>query len=163
MINIEEITKQGIGQYWQIHFEYLCRDIFPFSTLGQPIDDEDIEYFRGQEYRGVIEKYMDREHDRAHLIYFLRDSVRIGCAQYVTYKSEDGKCFLMDFWVFPQFRGEGTGCKCYEVLADYVKADGAKYFEINVSNERNHNFWLNIGFVDNGVDEYEEPLMKLIF
>ena len=163
MISIEEITRDGIEHYWQIHFEYLMRDIFPYSTLGEPIDEEDIEYFESREYRDVIEKYMDREPDKAHLIYFCRDNARIGCAQYVTYKSEDGKCFLMEFWVFPEFRGEGTGHDCYAALAEYVKADGAGYFEINVSNERNRNFWLDIGFTDDGVDEYEQPLMKLVF
>ncbi len=31
---------------------------------------------------------------------------------------------------------------------------GAKYFELNVSNKRNMNFWLKQGFNFNGIDDY---------
>ncbi len=103
---------------------------------------------------------MEREQNQAHMIYFLEGDVRIGCAQYVTYKSEDGKCFLMDFWVFPAYRGNGTGHNCYRCLRDYVKKEEAAYFEINVTNEKNHHFWESNGFEDAGKDEREVPLMR---
>lgn len=161
MIIIKEISKDNIEEYWTLHWEYLNRDIFPYETLVAESDSEDREYFRSEQYRGTMEKYMDREPDKAHFIYFYQDDMRIGGAQYVTYKSEDGKCFLMDYWVFPEYRGNGTGHRCYSSLRDYVKKDSATYIEINVSNEQNHRFWSGIGFVDDGFDEWGAPLMRL--
>lgn len=38
---------------------------------------------------------------------------------------EDRKCFILDFWFFPEFRGYGTGCNCFAALDDYAGADGA--------------------------------------
>lgn len=159
-ISIEEIPREKIDEFWDLHWEYLNRDIFPFESLCPASDEEDKEYFKGEEYRGTMESYMKREPDKAHMIYFVKENVRIGCAEYVTYKSEDGKCFLMDFWVFPDYRGNGMGHACYECLRDYVVKDGATYFEINVSNEKNQNFWKSNGFFDAGVDEWGMPLMK---
>lgn len=67
----------------------------------------------------------------------------------------------MDFWVLPKYRGNKTGHECYYALMNYIRNDSVKYFEINVSNERSHNFWTSIGFIDDGFDEWGEPLMKL--
>lgn len=161
-IEIEEVVKENIAEFWDLHWEYLNRDIFPYETLCTPSDEEDREYFHGREYRGVMEGYMEREPDKAHMIYFCRDGRRIGCCEYVTYKSEDGKCFLMDFWVFPKFRGSGIGRACFATLKKYAELDGAKYFQINISNEKNRNFWMKQGFTDAGQDEWGEPLMELL-
>lgn len=159
MITIEEIAKKDLASYWPLHWAYLNRDIFPHITLSAPADDEDRAYFSGPEYRGTLERFMDRTPDTAHMVYFVQEGRRIGCAQYVTYKSEDGKCLLMDFWVFPEFRGGGQGHECFYALSAHVASDGASYFEINVSNERNHRFWQGLGFTDSGHDEHGQPLM----
>ncbi len=74
---------------------------------------------------------MLRERDQHHMVYFLRGGERIGAAQYNTYQSEDGKCFILDFWVFPPYRGNGTGHACFAALEAYTRADGAAYYEIN--------------------------------
>jgi ribosomal protein S18 acetylase RimI-like enzyme len=95
------------------------------------------------------------------MIYFIRDGVRVGAAQYNTYQSEDGKCFVLDFWVFPEFRGNGTGHYCFEALRRYTAADGALYYEINCDRENAQRFWKSLGFTDCGVDEYDMPLMQL--
>ena len=84
---------------------------------------------------------------------------RIGAAQYNTYQNEDGKCFVLDLWVFPQFRGNGTGHRCFEALERYTKLDGAVYYELNSTKENAIRFWKSLGFVENGVDEYEMPVM----
>lgn len=152
LIEIQEIDKQHINEFWDLHWKYINKDLFS--------EKEDSEYFRSEEYRGAIKRLMQRETDRAHLIYFLEKGVRVGCCQFVTYKSEDGKCFILDYWVFEQFRGKGVGHRCFLSLCQYVKADGAKYFEINAPNERSRSFWKSLGFFENGVDEYGELLMK---
>ncbi len=158
MIGIEEIQKKDIDAFWALHWEYLNRDVFDADDT-----EEDRAYFLSEAYRGTIAWFMDRIHDKIHLAYFVRDGVRIGCAQYVTYKSEDGKCFILDFWVFPEYRGNGTGHRCFEAFSQYAKEDGAVYFAINIAGERAHNFWKSLGFEDDGIDEHGAPLMKKVF
>ena len=151
-IEIEEIPVERIDEFWEIHLKYLVDD-------GIIDDDEDREYFASGEYRDVIKAHMMRDVDKHHMIYFVRDGVRIGAAQYNTYKSEDGKCFVLDYWVFPQYRGNGVGHRCFEALERYTKSDGAVYYEINCTKENAMRFWKSLGFVDGGVDEYDMPLM----
>ena len=151
MITIEEIPVERIDDFWEIHIKYLVED-------GIIDDPEDIEYFSGDEYRSIIKEHMLRETDRHHMVYFTTDNKRIGAAQYNTYQSEDGKCFILDFWVFPEYRGNGTGHKCFEALMEYTKADGASYYEINSTKEDSIRFWKSLGFTENGMDEYDMPL-----
>lgn len=152
MIVIEEISVDRIEDFWKIHYEYLLRD--EIIT-----DEEDEEYFQSEEYRGIIKMHMLREKDKHHMIYFVENEKRIGAAQYNTYQSEEGKCFILDFWVFPEYRGNGMGHRCFETLERYTKEDGALYYEINCEKENAHRFWLSNGFVDAGVDEYEMRVM----
>ena len=152
MISIEEIPVEKIDEFWERHIRYLTDD-------GIITDEEDIAYFEGEEYRGILKEHMIRSTDRQHMVYFIRDGERIGAASYCTYQSEDGKCFILDYWVFPGFRGNGTGHRCFEALEQYTKADGAKYYELNSTKEDAVRFWKSMGFVENGVDEYDMPLL----
>ena len=150
MIRIEEIPVDRIDDFWTIHMNYLVKD-------GIIDDLEDIEYFSGDEYRSIIKDHMLRENDKHHMVYFISEDKRIGAAQYNTYQSEDGKCFILDFWVFPEYRGNGNGHKCFDTLEKYTKADGAVYYEINSTKEDSIRFWKSIGFVESGRDEYNMP------
>jgi len=152
MICIEEIPLSRIDEFWAIHFPYLIND-------GIIEDEEDKAYFSGPEYRDVIAAHMAREQDRHHMVYFVEAGIRVGAAQYCTYKSEDGKCFILDFWVFPEFRGGGMGHRCFAAFEGYAKADGAAYYELNVSKENSARFWASLGFRDSGVDEWGMRLM----
>ena len=152
MIIIEEIPVERINEFWEIHINYLIDD-------GIISDEEDIAYFTGKEYRGILEDHMIRSTDKQHMVYFCRDGERIGAASYCTYQSEDGKCFILDYWVFPQFRGNGTGHRCFEALEQYTKADGAQYYELNSTKENSIRFWKSMGFVENGKDEYDMLLL----
>ncbi|MGN1000054.1 MAG: GNAT family N-acetyltransferase [Faecousia sp.] len=152
MFQIEEIPVERIDEFWEIHIRYLLDD-------GLIDDEEDEEYFRSAQYRDLIKAHMLRPVDKHHMVYFVRDSVRIGAAQYNTYQSEDGKCFILDYWVFPEYRGGGTGHQCFEALEAYTKADGAVYYELNWNKEDAHRFWKSLGFTDHGADEYGMPLM----
>ncbi|AIN93890.1 GNAT family N-acetyltransferase [Treponema putidum] len=152
MIEIEEIPITDISEFWSLHITYLVDD----SIIT---DKEDIDYFTGEEYRGILESHMIRNTDKQHMVYFLRDGVRIGAASYCIYQSEDGKCFILDFWVFPEYRGNGTGYLCFEALEQYTKSDGSIYYELNCSKEDSIRFWKSLGFIENGKDEYDMPLM----
>lgn len=151
MISIEEIPISEIDEFWDLHIKYLIED----EIIS---DEEDIEYFRGDEYRGILEKHMSREADRHHMVYFRENNRRIGAASYCIYHQEDGKCFIMDFWVFPESRGTGTGHRCYKALEQYTIKDGARYFELNSTKENSIRFWKSLGYTDNGKDEFDMPL-----
>ena len=151
MIEIEEIPIDQLNSFWDIHFRYLIDD-------GIIDDQEDREYFSGAEYRGILTEHMKRETDRHHIIYFCRGGVRIGAASFCTYQSEGGKCFILDFWVFPPYRGNGTGHCCFAALEQYTKADGAVWYELNSTKENSVRFWKSLGFTENGNDEYDMPL-----
>ncbi len=152
MIRIEEIPIEKLEEFWDVHIRYLVED-------GIISDEEDIAYFKGPEYRGILKDHMARSEDRHHMVYFTEDGARIGAASYCTYQSEDGQCFILDFWVFPAFRGNGTGHRCFEALRQYTKADGAAYYELNSTKEDSVRFWKSLGFVDNGRDAYDMPLL----
>ena len=152
MVVIEEIPVNGLDEFWDAHIRYLVED-------GIISDEEDIEYFTGNEYREILKEHMLRETDRHHMVWFVRETPRIGAASFCTYRSEGGKCFILDFWVFPGFRGNGTGHRCFEALRKYAEADGALYYEINSEKEDSVRFWKSLGFTENGRDEYDMPLM----
>lgn len=149
MIKIEEIPVERIDEFWDIHIRYLIDDEIITD------EEEDIDYFKGEEYRGILKSHMLRDVDRHHMVYFVQDEQRIGAASYCTYQSEDRKCFILDYWVFPEYRGNGTGHRCFEALEQYTKMDGAKYYEINSTKENSIRFWKSLGFVENGKDEYD--------
>lgn len=147
MIKIEEIPVENIEDFWKIHIQYLMDD----EIIS---DEEDIAYFSGSEYRDTLLEHMRRDFDQHHMIYFLKDDTRVGAAQYTTYQSEDGKCFILDYWVFPKYRGTGTGHECFYAFEEYTKADGALYYELNSEKENSIHFWKSLGFVEDGVDEW---------
>ncbi|MDE7440384.1 MAG: GNAT family N-acetyltransferase [Clostridia bacterium] len=150
MISIDEIELDQINTFWDEHIRYLVED--------EIICDDDFEYFISDEYRGVIAQHIMRNFDKHHLIYFIEDGRKIGACSYCIYQSEEGKCFILDFWVFPEFRGNGMGHRCFKTLEDYTKAEGATYYELNSAKENSIRFWLSNGFVENGTDEYGEKL-----
>ena len=107
-------------------------------------------------------KIHSRPQDRCYYLFFHRDGQDIGFAMPVIFTSEDGKCFIMEYCVYPEFRGNGTGKECARVLLDWAKENGALYAELNHgSNEWRRHFWETVGFIENGADEWGEPLMIL--
>ena len=151
MIELEEINIKEIEEFWKLHIAYLVDD-------GIIRDPEDIEYFKSDEYRNVIKAHMVRDKDKHHLIYFMEDGKRIGAASYCIYKSEDCKCFILDYWIFEEYRNNNLGHLCFEKLEEVTKRDGATYYEINSLKEDSIRFWKSLGFVENGIDEYGEKL-----
>ncbi len=153
MLSIKEIQVEEIETFWEAHFEYLIRD-------GIITDLDDKEYFKGQEYRSAIMEHMQRKKDVHHLVYFMEAGRKIGAASYCTYQSEDGKCFILDYWIFPPFRSRGYGHKCFELLQRYTEKNGATYYELNCDGREDRmRFWKSNGFREKGMDEYGVPLL----
>lgn len=152
----EAFAEKDIEKFWiQLHI-YHKRDIFPDP------ENEDREYFlNDSQYRAHIELLHARETDRSRYLFFCRDGEDIGFALAVVYGSEDGKCFLLEFCVFPEHRGKGTGTECAEAFLCWARGEGAKYAELNFGTVQRQRFWSRLGFVRNGCDEWGEPLMIL--
>ena len=152
----EAIRSTDVTAFWEQLRIYHKRDIFPNP------DSEDLEYFLGTEYHDHMMKIHSRPQDRCYYLFFHRDGQDIGFAMPVIFTSEDGKCFIMEYCVYPEFRGNGTGKECAKVLLNWAEENGALYAELNHgSNERRQHFWESVGFVENGADEWGEPLMIL--
>ena len=152
----ETVTEYDVAVFWEQLHIYHKRDIFPNP------DSEDLEYFLGSEYYDHMMKIHSRPQDRCYFLFFHRDRQDIGFAMPVIYTTEDGKCFIMEFCVYPEFRGNGTGKECARILLDWAKENGALYAELNHgSNERRRHFWETVGFIENGADEWGEALMIL--
>ncbi len=156
-ITIREVTaEKDVAIFWEQLYAYFKRDIFPNPNA------EEREYFLGNEYRNAIREIHSREQDKCHFLFFYRNGRNIGFAMSVIYTSEDGKCFILEFCVYPEYRGNGTGKECAKELLCWAKENGARYAELNYGgDERRLRFWKSRGFVENGVDEYGEPLMIL--
>lgn len=156
-ITIREAVSDGdIALFWQQLYRYFKRDIFPDPK------SEDLQYFLGQDYRNHMVAINSRLPDKGYFLFFQRDGRDIGFAMPVIFSSEDGKCFIMEFCVYPEFRGGGTGTRCAETLLAWAKAHGGLYAELNYGdNERRRSFWHRLGFRENGADEFGEPLMML--
>ena len=152
MITIQEIPVEEIESFWEIQLPYLVDD-------GIITGEDDKEYFQSSEYRNALKGLMLCDNDRHHMVYFVRGGTRIGACQYRTFQSSDGECFIMDFWVFPEYRGGGTGHDCFNALLEYTQKDGALYYVINCAKEDSRRCWLSLGFADNGTDAYGGKLM----
>ena len=155
-ISVEEIPVENCDEFFEKHIQYLVED--EIIT-----DEEDIEYFSGEEYRGVIREHMMREENKHHLVYFVREGKRIGAASYCIYADEGDKGFILDFWIFPEFRGRGTGHYAYYALEAVMRTQGAKFFELNIAKPRAYRFWKAFGYVENGVDEWDMPLYTMTY
>ena len=135
--------------------EYRRRDVF---TL--PDDAAHLE--REGEYFAHMLRLRSREDGRSRFLFFERGGCDIGLALAVIYAGEEGKCFLTDFCVFPEYRGGGTGRECAWSFLAFARESGARYFELNCGGDaRRLRFWQSVGFVENGVDEWGEPLLLL--
>lgn len=146
-------TAEDVEHFWQQLNAYHTRDIFP-----EP-GNEDLEYFLGEEYHHHMESIRTRSRDRAYFLFFQRDGEEIGFCMSVIYDSEDGKCLLMEFCIYPQFRGNGTGSTCAQVFLEWAENMQAEYVEINCDTEQRSRFWSRCGFTSNGRDEWGVPLM----
>lgn len=152
----EAITENDAATFWEQLYIYFKRDLFPDPK------NEEREYFLGDEYSGAIRKIHGQLQDRCYYLFFHRNGQDIGLALPVIYNTEDGKLFIMEFCVYPEFRGNGTGRACAAALLYWAEAKGALYSELNYGGmERRLRFWKSMGFLENGADEWGDALLML--
>ncbi len=151
----EAITQEETIFFWDQLYSYFKRDVFSEQ------DREEQAYFLSDEYRSYMETIHGRKHDRCRYLLLYQNDTAIGFAMTVIFHTEDAKCFLMEFCVFPEFRGNGTGTRCAQAFLAWAKAQGAAYVEINCDTMQRQRFWKRLGFQMNGIDQWGMPLMML--
>lgn len=154
----EAKTNEEILLFWEKRNAYMREDIIPNCTLGEPITKDEEEWFFSQEYMNHIMKLYHRKTDKLYIVFFIKDGEKIGFSVYVTYHSEDGKCFILDFCIYKQFRNKELGKKCFQLLENREVQKGTAYFALNLSNEKNERFWKSLGFIKGDNDEYNNPI-----
>lgn len=152
----EAITEQDLTFFWEQVCIYHKQDIF-----SNP-EDQDKRYFlEDAQNRANPERIGSQEQDRLYCLLFYRGEQKIGFALSVIHHAEDGSCFLMEFCIFPEFRGNGTSSQCARELIAWAHEKEAQYLEIHCSTTRQQRFWQQFGFVLNGANERGVPLMIL--
>ena len=152
----EAVTELEVAAFWEQLRAYYRRDIFPDPK------DTDRDFFLSRERQAQMQQIHDRPQDPCHYLFFRRDGQNIGFALPVIFTSEDGKCFVLEFCVYPEFRGNGTGKACAQALLTWAKARGAHYAELNHGgDQRRGRFWGSGGFCKNGGGEWGDALMLL--
>lgn len=154
----EAKTNGELALFWEKRNAYMREDIIPNCTLGEPITKEEEEWFYSQDYIDHTMRLYSREIDKLYIVFFEKDEDNIGFSIYVTYHSEDGKCFIIDFCIYEKFRNRGFGGECFHMLENRELQKGATYFALNLSNESNERFWRLLGFIKKGNDEYNNPI-----
>ena len=152
----EAISADDICAFWAQLRAYFARDVFP-----DPNDENRAYFLENPAYSANIQALHERAENCLRYLFFVRNGIEIGFAMATVFDSEDGKCFIMEFCVYPEFRG-GTGTACANALLEWSKTVGAKYWELNCSDERRIRFWKRIGFMQSGLDEWGEPLMLML-
>lgn len=145
----------SIARFWQQLYAYFQRDLFPDPA------DENRTYFLGAEYRAAIQTLHERKENPVQYLFFQQENREIGFAMPVIYTAEDGKCFIMEFCVYPEYRGNGTGKVCAKALLHWAKENGARYGELYCDDARRERFWQSVGFVKSGEAEDGQVLMRL--
>ncbi len=130
---------------------YFRRDIFPGESPETALPPG---------YWQNIDALHRRAENPLHYLFFRRDGVEIGLTMTVLYLTEDQKQFILEFCVYPAFRGNGTGTACAEALLQWGRERGAAFFELNAEDPRRVRFWSRLGFRPNGRNQ-SGPLMLL--
>lgn len=152
-------TSADIDLFWEVRDNYNREDIVP--NCEEPMTKEEIAWFYSKAYKDHIMKLYRRPVDKLNIVFFEIEQVKIGFSVYVTYHSEDGKCFIVDFCIFSGYRNKGYGKECFNLIQDREVQNGAAYFALNLSNENNRRFWTSIGFKKTVPDEYGNDIYVL--
>lgn len=151
----EAVRENDVAAFWEQLHIHRGRDVFPDSAA------DELESFLRSACRDRMMKACGRSRCRCFFLFFQQNGQDIGFTMPVIFAAEDGRCFITEYYVYPEFRGNGTYGKCAGALLDWAKENGALYAELNRSSDERRRFLETIGFIENGVDEWGEPLMLL--
>lgn len=159
-VQFKHLAPDDLEGFWSQFDKYMQEDILPNSNPQTA--QEDAEYFFSAKYRDTITGLFKRERSRLMIDYMFLDDKYAGFITYVLYddiKSEYfGECFILEYCVENSFRGTGVGTRFFKHFEAEMKRQGAQYFALNTSNERNRKFWMSLGFVAERNDESGNPV-----
>lgn len=134
-------SKSDMMKFWDLFNTYI-NELSRNISIG---DEFDREYFYSDEYRDAVEQLRTRAVNPLR-IYLIETSGIVGFCMYVTYFDEQGKCFLMEYYMEPEYRNLGFGKRAYSEIEQYIKEEGAAFIELTPTNEANLRFWSGLGF-----------------
>ena len=146
-------SKKDTEYFWERRNEYFLKDIIPNSELGDELSEEDIKWFFSKEYKDHIMRLLERNVDPLYIVFINKDKTNIGFMTYVIYNSEDGKCFILDYCIYQQYRNNGIGKIAFNLLEKDFFDKGATYIDLNVSNTNNERFWVGNGFAKTNIKD----------
>lgn len=134
--------KREVDTFWGLFNRYI-NELALHASLG---DDFDLAYFYSDEYREAIETLRTRQINPLNIFLIKKGGIMFGFLMYVTYFDEDGKCFLMEYYIDPGVRNLGYGKSAYSMAEKHIYAEGAKYIELTPTYDVNERFWRSVGF-----------------
>ena len=135
-------NKADVAAFWKLFDSYI-NELSVNISLG---DDFDLDYFYSDEYRDAIEELRIRDRNPLRILFINKEEEIIGFLMYVTYFDEEGKCFLMEYYIQPNYRNLGYGKSAYLKAENHINDEGALYIELTPTNESNERFWSSVGF-----------------
>jgi len=135
------VEESDVMIFWKLFNNYI-NELSLNASLG---DEFDLDYFYSDEYRNAIEELRIRDKNPLKIC-FIQEEAIIGFLMYVTYFDEDGKCFLMEYYLEPKYRNQGYGKLAYLKAEQHIRNEGALYIELTPTNEANERFWSGVGF-----------------
>ena len=138
--------KKDLCYFWERRNEYFSEDILPNREAGDALTKSDIDWFFSKEYKDHIMMLFKRKTDPLFIVLINEGNTNIGFIAYVIYNSEDGKCFILDYCIYPEYRNKGIGETAFHQLEKDFVEKGAAYIDLNISNRKNEKFWTSIGF-----------------
>lgn len=152
----EAVTENDVAAFWEQLHAYHKRDIFTDS------DKEELEYFLGSEYHDQMMKIYGRPQDHCFFLFFHRGWTGHRLCYAGDLQHGGRQVLYHGVLRLPGVPGSGTGKACARTLLDWAKEHGARYAELNYGgNDWRRHFWESVGFIENGADEWGEPLMLL--
>lgn len=159
-INLHYVkSNKDIEYFWERRNEYFLKDIIPNCELGDEITEDDIKWFFSKEYKDHIMMLFEQKDDHLYIVLIKKDKCNIGFMTYIIYNAEDGKCFVLDYCIYPQFRNKGIGKKAYYLLEKDFINRGATYIDLNISNTNNERFWNGNGFLKTNIIDDQNNFM----
>lgn len=144
-------NNKDVECFWEKRNYYMIKDIIPNCNLGDEITAEDVEWFFSKGYKDHIMKLYERNKDPLYIVFINKDKLNVGFITYIIYNREDGKCFVLDYCIYKQYRDMGIGKIAFNLLEKDFISKGATYIHLNVSNLNNERFWISNGFIKTNI------------
>lgn len=170
VVNSEEEFKL----FWDMHYEYMNRDIFPNDELGLEITEKEREWFFSSEYKkhmykllGILARGYIYRNSNAR-VFGIQKENRIIEMLMVRDINEEPECYeLQQFLIDVKYQNKGYGYKALKLILDYLYVEG-RYENVEVCVKKEDvnaiKLYKKIGFINTGyIDPNVEDAYNLVF